>query len=266
MMKKNFLLLFFYLLLAWFPLAAQDASDVPPRPRPPRLVNDLAGMLQPEEVAALEQKLVSYNDTTSTQIAIVTVPSIEPYEIAAYAYRLAETWGIGQKGKSNGILILTAVAERKVYIAVGYGMEAILPDAIAKRITEYTLKPNYKNAQYYKGLDEATDLIISVASGQYKADPRKTGDGGSSLSFWLVIGILASFILLKMFRRGGGGGRGRGGMRTLGGPFFPPVIFGDFSSGRGIFGGGGGGFGGGGGGFGGFGGGSFGGGGAGSDW
>ncbi|MGV3503822.1 MAG: TPM domain-containing protein [Adhaeribacter sp.] len=264
-MKKNFLLLLLlYTLLPWLPLAAQDASDVPPRPSPPRLVNDLAGMLQPEEVASLEQKLVSYNDTTSTQIAVVNVKSIGPYDISAFAYRLAETWGIGQQGKNNGILILTALQERKVYIATGYGMEAILPDAIAKRITEYTLKPNYKNGNYYQGLDEATNLIINVASGQYQADPQQGEGGDSSLFFWLIIGALALVILFNLRKRGGGGRGGRG-MRTLGGPFFPPVLFGDFSSGRGPFGGGGFG-GGGGGGFGGFGGGSFGGGGAGSDW
>ncbi|MGV3640704.1 MAG: TPM domain-containing protein [Adhaeribacter sp.] len=258
---KKYLLLF--LLFAWLPLAAQDASDVPPRPSPPRLVNDLAGMLQPEEVATLEQKLATYNDTTSTQIAVVNIKSLGPYDISAFAYRLAETWGIGQKGKNNGILILTALEERKVYIATGYGMEAILPDAIAKRITEYTLKPNYKNGNYYQGLDEATNLIINVASGQYQADPQESEGGDSPIFFWLIIGALALVILFNL-RKKGGGGRG-GGMRTLGGPFFPPVLFGDFSSGRGPFGGGGFG-GGGGGGFGGFGGGSFGGGGAGSDW
>jgi uncharacterized protein len=262
MMKKSFLFLFFCSLLASWPLAAQDASDVPPRPSPPRLVNDLAGLLQPDEVATLEQKLTSYNDTTSTQIAIVNIKSLGPYDISAFAYRLAETWGIGQKGKNNGILILTAVDERKVYIATGYGMEAIVPDAIAKRITEYTLKPNYKNGNYYQGLDEATNLLINVASGQYQADPQEE-EGGSPISFWLIIGVLAVVILLNFFRKGGGGRGGRG-MRTLGGPFLPPVLFGDFSSGRGPFGGGFGG--GGGGGFGGFGGGSFGGGGAGSDW
>jgi uncharacterized protein len=264
MMKKNFLrLLFICHLLAILPLAAQDAGDVPARPSPPRLVNDLAGLLQPDERAALEQKLLAYQDSTSTQIAVVNVKSIAPYDISAYAFRLAETWGIGQKGKNNGILILTAVAERKVYIATGYGMEAVLPDAISKRITEYTLKPNYKESQYYKGLDEATSLIINAASGQYQADPRQSSEGDSPLFFWLIIGGLALIILFN-FRKKGGGGRG-GGMRTLGGPFFPPVLFGDFSSGRGPFGGGGFG-GGGGGGFGGFGGGSFGGGGAGSDW
>ncbi|MDQ4141970.1 MAG: TPM domain-containing protein [Bacteroidota bacterium] len=256
-MRKYFFLFlaFFSFYLAW----SQDNAGIPPRPNPPRLVNDMAGILSPDEVQALEQKLVNYNDTTSTQIAVVTVKSIGPYEIADFAYRLAESWGIGQKGKNNGILILTAVNERKVNISTGYGMEALLPDALAKRITEYTLKPNYRNGNYYQGLDEATNLIIDIFSGQYKADPRSTADdSGSGFSFWLIIGILALIIIFSLRRRGGGG-RG-GGMRTLGGGgFFPPVIFGDFSSGRGPFGGGGGGFGG-------FGGGSFGGGGASSDW
>lgn len=258
-MRKYFFLCLY--LFSLHPAFAQGNEDIPPRPTPPRLVNDLAGILSPEEVQRLEQKLVNYNDTTSTQIAVVTIKSIGPYEIADYAVRLAESWGIGQKGKNNGILILTAVNERKVNITTGYGMEALLPDALAKRITEYTLKPNYRNGNYYQGLDEASNLIIDIFSGQYKADPREaSGSGDSDMMFWLIIGFLALIILFSLKRRGGGGRGGRG-MRTLGGGFFPPVLFGDFSSGRGPFGGGGGG-----GGFGGFGGGSFGGGGASSDW
>ncbi len=265
-MNKKIYLSLIYCLVVVLRVFAQDAGDVPARPNPPRLVNDLAGLLSPEERETLERKLVAYNDSTSSQIAIVNIASIEPYDISAYAHRLAETWGIGQKGKNNGILILTAVKERKVVITTGYGMEGILPDALAKQITEYTLKPNYKEGNYYKGLDEAVNFISKVASGEYKAEPRESkGSGDSPGMFWIIIGVLALIIIINLFKRGGGGGRG-GGMRTLGGPFFPPVIFGDFSSGRGPFGGGGFGGGGGGGGFGGFGGGSFGGGGASSDW
>lgn len=246
--------------------AQTEDKNFPPRPSPPRLVNDLANILSPEEEQALEQKLVAYNDSTSTQIAIVNITSIGPYDISDYAFKLAEQWGIGQQGKNNGILILTAVNERRVFIATGYGMEGVVPDAIAKRITEYTIKPEYQQGNYYAGLEKGTSFIIDVASGEYKADPRDTrgeGEGGFNM-LWVVIGVMILIFILS--RRGGGGRGGRGRSRTLGGPFFPPVIFGDFSGGRGIFGGGGGGFGGGGGGFGGFGGGSFGGGGAGSSW
>lgn len=267
MRKLSWLLgLLWMLASSGLALAQSENQDFPARPTPPRLVNDLANILSPQEVQALEQKLLNYSDSTSTQIAIVNITSIGGYDISDYAFKLAEKWGIGQQGKNNGILILTAVQERRVFIATGYGLEGAVPDAIAKRITEYTIKPEYKNGNYYSGLDKGTSFIMDVASGEYKADPRSQEDGeGGFNMLWVVIGVMMLVFFLS--RRGGGGKGGRGGgMRTLGGPFLPPVLFGDFSGGRGVFGGGGGGFGGGGGGFGGFGGGSFGGGGAGSSW
>jgi uncharacterized protein len=262
-MKKYFLPLFFCLFsVIGF---AQDETDIPPRPNPPRLVNDLADMLNPEEEQALEQKLVTYNDTTSTQIAIVTVTSLGPYEIADFAYRIGESWGVGGKGKNNGILILVSKNERKVNISTGYGLEHVVPDAYAKRIIEQIIKPAFKSGNFYGGLNGATDQIINLASGEYQAVPKEYEDGGSSpLIFWLIIGLLVLFIISRMFG-GGRGGRG-GGMRTLMNPYGGFGTFGDFSSGRGTFGGWGGGSSGGGGGFGGFGGGSFGGGGASGDW
>ncbi|KAA9340162.1 TPM domain-containing protein [Adhaeribacter soli] len=260
-MKKYFLLICFSFLT--FLAFAQEASDIPPRPNPPRLVNDLADMLRPEEEQALEQKLVNYNDTTSTQIAIVTITSLGPYEIASYAYRIGETWGIGGKGKNNGILILVSKNERKVNISTGYGLEHVVPDAYAKRIIEQIIKPAFRQNDFYGGLNSATDQLILLASGEYQAEPKNYQDGGDSpLLFWLIIGLLALFIISRIFR--GGGGRRGGGMRTLMNPYGGFGTFGDFSGGRGPFGGGG--FGGGGGGFGGFGGGSFGGGGASGDW
>ncbi len=261
--------LILFLCLCCFSLSAfaQD-SDFPPRPTPPRLVNDMADILTQEEITALEQKLVNYNDTTSTQIAIVTVKSIGDYDPNQYAAELGERWGVGSAKFDNGIIILVAIEQRKVAIQTGYGMEHLIPDAIAKRITERTLKPNFQQGEFYKGLDEATSFIISVASGEYQADPRANadGEGGPSIMFIIIIALLLLFILSK-FGKGGGGGRGgRGYSRTFGGPVFIPGGFGTFRTGGGIFGGGGGGFGGGGGGFGGFGGGSFGGGGASSSW
>ncbi|AMM50857.1 beta-propeller domains of methanol dehydrogenase [Rufibacter sp. DG15C] len=266
-MKKYFWLLGLLWITSFTLFAQIQDKDFPPRPTPPRLVNDLADILSPQEEAALEQKLVAYSDSTSTQIAIVNITSIGGYDISDYAFRLGEQWGIGQKDNDNGILILTAVNERKVYIATGYGMEGVLPDAIAKRLTEGTLKPNYQKQQFYQGLDQATTQIITRAAGEYKADPKqqRQGQGEEGIpTLWIIIGIMILIFIIS--RRGGGGRGGRRGMGGMGGPFIPPIIFGDFSGGRGIFGGGGGGFGGGGGGFGGFGGGSFGGGGAGSDW
>ncbi|MFD2999975.1 TPM domain-containing protein [Pontibacter toksunensis] len=253
-------ILFLYFSLLSFTALAQN-SDFPPRPNPPRLVNDMADMLSAEEEQALEQKLVNYNDTTSTQIAVVTLNSIGGYDANQYAAELGERWGVGTGNNDNGLVILVAKDERKVAIQTGYGMEEYVPDAIAKRITERTLKPNFQNGAYYKGLDEATGLIIGLASGAYQGDPTTNSggeEGGPSIMFIIIIVILIVFIISR--RGGGGGGRGRRGYsRTFGGPIIVPGGFGTFRTGGGMFGGGGGGFGG-------FGGGSFGGGGASSSW
>lgn len=263
---KQTLLLFLFSIVSNVLLAQSD--DFPPRPNPPRLVNDMAEMLTAEEEAALEQKLVNYNDTTSTQIAIVTLTSIGDYDINQYAAQLGEKWGVGGAEFDNGIIILVAKEERRVAIQTGYGMEHIIPDAIAKRITEGTLKPSFQQGEFYKGFNEATNLIISLASGEYQADPAATenGSGGISILTIIIIALFVFFVLSRFGRGGGKGGGGRGYSRTLGGPVFIPGGFGTFRTGGGIFGGGGGGFGGGGGGFGGFGGGGFGGGGASSSW
>ncbi len=255
-----------WLLLVLLSLGlAARAQDIPPVPRPARLVNDLAGILQPQEVETLEQKLVAYDDSTSSQIAVVTVPTLGGSDIADYAQKLYETWGIGRKGKNNGVLVLVALQERQARIQPGYGLEGAIPDALAKRIISNTIVPAFQQKQYYAGIDRATDQLIALAKGEYKADPdqaqRRRGSrdrSGSGPGFWIIIGILILVFLLRS-RGGGRGGRGGG--------FVPPIIFGDFSGGRGVFGGGGGGgFGGGGGGFGGFGGGSSGGGGASGSW
>lgn len=257
-MRHSILLLYLFLLST---VALAQGNDFPPRPNPPRLVNDLAGILTPGEREYLEQKLVNYSDTTSTQIAIVTIKSIGDYDANQYAAELGERWGVGGSKNDNGIVILVSLEPRRVAIQTGYGMEHIIPDAIAKRITEGTLKPNFQQGQFYKGLNEATNMIISLASGQYQADPQaaRDGEGGPSLGMIILIVIILVVVLSRF--KGGGGRGGRGHTRTLGGPVFIPGGFGTFRTGGGMFGGGGGG-----GGFGGFGGGSFGGGGASSNW
>ena len=253
------------LLLALLTSLGTVAQTLPPRPNPPHLVNDLARLMQPAEAEALERKLVAYDDRTSSQIAVVTVPSLDGNDIADYAQKLYEAWGIGRKGKNNGILILVAQQEHQARIQTGYGLEGAVPDALAKRIISNTLVPAFRQNQYYAGLDRGTDQLIALAKGEYQADPAdarpqgRRDSSGSGIPFWVIIIVLV--IVFAMLRnRGGGGGRGN---RGFGGGFIPPIIFGG-----GFGGGGGGGFGGGGGGggFGGFGGGSSGGGGASGSW
>lgn len=256
-LMKRFLTLFTLVIVA---LLKVHAQDIPPKPTPPRLVNDLANQLNASEEAQLEQKLVAYNDSTSSQIVIVTVPTLGDYPIADYAFKLGTAWGVGQKGKNNGIVLLWAPTERKVFIATGYGLEGAIPDAIAKRIVSQVITPQFKNGQFYQGLSDGVDMIFKYATGEYKADPKED-DGGDSFPPLLIFAIVFIIILIIMFRNRNNGG-GRGGYRNFGGPIIWPYTT---HSGGGSFSGN---WGGGdsGGGFGGFGGGSFGGGGAGGDY
>lgn len=254
------LLLFTPATAVWAQVSSAD-SVIPARPNPPRLVNDFVGILSSSERERLEQKLRTYNDSTSTQITVVIVRTTEPYPIGDFAFRVGRKWGVGQQGKNNGLVLAWATETRKVYIATGYGLEGAIPDAIAKRIISNVIVPNFKQSQYYQGLDEATTEIIQRAQGEYKAEPD-SGDGGDGSSIFIWIFVV--FIIIYFISRRGGGGGGRSN-RNGGGGFFPPVFL-PTSTGWGGSSGGGGFGGGGGGGFGGFGGGSFGGGGAGGDY
>lgn len=237
------------------------AKEVPPPPNPPRLVNDYVGILSSIEVSMLERKLVAYDDSTSTQIAIVIEQSLDGDDIFDYSYRLAESWGIGRQGKNNGILIYIAMSDRKLYIQTGYGAEGFLPDALAKRIVDQVIVPSFRQQTYFQGLNRATDIIIKLGSGEYSNEDMG-GDGEVPFVVILVFIILFIVIIILISKGGGGGGYHRGGRYDSGGGW---LIFGP-GSGSGWSGGGssGGGFGGGG--FGGFGGGGFGGGGAGGSW
>jgi uncharacterized protein len=251
-------------LLSVFAVTAQNLPEVP---NPPRIVNDFANTMSPEEVAALEQKLVAFSDTTSTQIAVVTIADLEGYDVADYADRLAEKWGIGQKGSNNGLLILVKPKNNqpgKARVAVGYGLEETIPDAIARRIVDNEMIPEFKNGNYYKGIDKATNVVIGLTTGKFKAKDYK--DKGTPI--WMVVVFVIIVIVLMRVFRGSSGVYHQGGSSL---PFWTALFmanqlggnrsgsWSDFSSGGGSFGGGGGGFGG-------FGGGSFGGGGASGSW
>jgi uncharacterized protein len=246
------------LLIALFLIRVDlSGQDFPPRPDPPRLVNDFAQLMSPQHQQQLEAKLTAYNDSTSTQIAVVTINSLNGYDVAGYSFELAEQWGIGQQGQDNGLLILIAPNERRMFIATGYGLEVYIPDAIAKRIVEGTLKPNFQQDAYYRGLDQATNLIMGLLSGHFS--PKQLEEEPSTFPFFLTVllFILAMYFISRM-RRSGSGYRTPPGGHTYRGPILRGPTWTDFSGGRGTFGGGGG--------FGGFGGGSFGGGGAGGSW
>lgn len=254
-MKKIFLLSLFNLLFAF-----AFAQDFPEKPN--TLVNDYANVLSSDQKQSLENKLVTFNDSSSTQIAVAILKSVGDYDINEYAVELGRKWGVGQSGKNNGIMIVVAVGDRKISIQTGYGLEGALPDIYAKRIIDNDIKPNFRAGNYYAGLDEATTSIIKYTRGEYKNDnPKASSKKGGSGS--IVIIIIIVIVIIIIMRKGGGGGSEVIGGRGASNALFWAMLFG---SGGGRSSGGWGGGSSGGGGFGGFGGGSFGGGGSSGSW
>lgn len=232
--------------LIFFITAAAADKDFPERPNPPRLVSDFGNFLSADETERLEKKLVAFDDSTSTQIAIVTLTSLGGYDIADYAPQLFDRWGIGRikDQKNNGVLILASKEERAVFISTGYGMEEIIPDAIAKRIVENNILPYFRKGNFYGGFDEATTVIMQRASGKFTADESDTGISSHVIILFILLilfFIFLSFVLNRGsyytytgrgYRRGGwgvpwmggggwsggwGGGRSSGGFGGFGG-------------------------------------------------
>ncbi len=256
-MKK----ILFLLLFCIFGLFA-IAQNVLPKPNPPRLVNDAAGVLSAEQVAILEQKLVALDDSTSNQIAVVLIKTLDGVAIEDYAQKLFREWGIGNKKTNNGVLIIAAIDDRKMWITVGYGLEGAIPDITASSIYRNEMVPAFKEQNYYRGIDNAINALSKAAVGEYKVKREKKpigGKGGSIITFLVIL-----FVVLMIVGRGGGSGGGgmmsRRGAGNIAEALLWSSLLGGGNRGGGGFGGGGGG------GFGGFGGGSSGGGGAGGGW
>ena len=251
-----------YILLTFSLLLSVVSYAIPQRPDPPRLVNDFADVFTREQEAKLEQMLVAFDDTTSNQIAVVTVNDLEGYAPYEYTTRIGLEWRVGTERFDNGIVLLikpkTFGSAGQVYIAVGYGLESAIPDAYAKRIVDNELIPYFKDGDYYAGVMSACEVLMKLASGEI-SDPDELDEDPGVLS--IIICFLCLVVIISLIIGGSNDnhrGSGGNGGRTI---YMGPIITtgrsygGGFSSGGGF-----------GGGFGGFGGGSFGGGGAGGSW
>jgi len=260
-MFKSKCFIFLFLLVT----SIVHAQDFPPRPN--TLVSDYSSSLSPEQLSALERKLVAFDDSTSTQIAVVVMQSTGNYEIADYSVQLFNQWKIGQEKKNNGVLMLIALADRKVWITTGFGVEGVLPDALCRRIIETDIVPAFRSGDYYGGIDASTTTIMRIVSGEFTADSymKKSKEKPVLFPFLMFLFIIIIIIISRIGRTSRYAKRNNlafwaawallnaASSRTRG-------SWGGFSGGSG------GGFGGGGGGFGGFGGGGSGGGGAGGSW
>ncbi len=261
-----FRLLFILFLSSSFSVAAQ--YDIPEKPDFQTSIYDGINLLSASQKNALEQKLIRYSDTTSTQIVIATISSTNGEYINYLGAQWGEKWGIGDADKDNGIFILLAKDDRKIGISSGKGVEHLLTDAMSKRIIERDIIPYFKRNDYYGGLNRASDAIFEVLTGEYQGTRQ---NNNTEFPFEVLIFLFFIFFIIIIIiskSRGGGKGGNRGnrsGSRSI----LEAIILSNMGrgsySGRsssGGFGGSssGGGFGGG------FGGGSFGGGGASGGW
>lgn len=247
-------------------------SAIPQRPEPQKLVNDFAGLLTAKQTAALEDILVAFDDSTSNQIAIVTVSDLEGIPVSEYATRIGISWQAGSSEFNNGIVVLvkpkTETSAGEVAISIGYGLEGAIPDAYCKRIIDNEMLPHFRNGDYYSGIYAACEVLMQLASGEI-SEPRGHDDNPEEIAIAAIIIIIMAVIFFAIIlSQGGGSNSGGTGKKDDGDIIAKSIIAGNIlgrarSHGSPSWGGHpGGGFGG----FGGFGGGSFGGGGASGRW
>lgn len=188
------------LFLLLFVVSFCHAQQIPNRPSPPRLVNDFTNTLTISQANNLEYKLRNYNDTTSTQIAVVFVNDLQGTTAADFAYQIGEKWGVGTK-ENNGVVILVKPKNEtkgEVFISVGYGLEQYIPDALAKRIIETQMIPAFKYNDYYSGVNNAIDSIIELASGGFSSDVKHNENSESAALIIIIFGMAAMILYISL--------------------------------------------------------------------
>jgi uncharacterized protein len=240
--RRGLIVLVVLLLVSWGAWAF--ALEVPEKPT--GRVSDETGTLKPNEIATLNQELEVFEKETSNQITVLLISSLEGENLEDFSIRLAEKWKIGQKGKNNGVILLIVKNDRKLRIEVGYGLEGVLPDALAGSIIRNEIAPLFKTGLFYEGIDAGVKAIMAATKGEYQALPKK-GKGSSGGPWWAFIPffVIFGFVIFSSFlgrkrRYYSGGSRGW----NTGGIFFGSGTpwggsGGGFSGGGGDFGGGG---------------------------
>jgi uncharacterized protein len=247
-------------LCSFAPIYGFAAEVIPPKP--PGYFQDNAGVVSKEAALRFNEQLAQFERDTSNQVVVAVFPKMQSdSDVADYTRRIAEKWDIGQKGNQNGAALFVFVQDRKMFIQTAHGVEGALPDITCFDITEYQIKPHFRNNDYEGGLAAGIDSIFKAIRGEYKGTGKtaleKRGTAGPGFNLALFFFFVVALIIISRLMRAMGGYSYSSGRS---GPVFIPMGFG----------GGGGGWSSGGGGFSGFtgggGGGEFGGGGAGSSW
>ncbi|MCU7612841.1 TPM domain-containing protein [Chryseobacterium sp. GMJ5] len=260
-------ILFSFLLFCFYGFVSAQYS-IPEKPAVLYPVYDEANLLTQQEKDALNQKLIKFSDSNSTEIEVIIIPTTKGEDVNYLATMFGEKWGIGQKDVDNGVVFLIAKDDRKMSIQQGRAVEQYITASVAGQIIDYIVTPNFKQGKWFEGINGGTSAIMEAVQGKFKPLAKQEKSGNSGVTRLLIIAFVIFIILAVLFGNKGGGGNNddddviltRRGRRNYPGGFFPfPGSFGGGGFGGGSSGGGGG--------FGGFGGGgSFGGGGASGGW
>ncbi len=239
-----------FLLVLLSTVTVQAAEVIPPTPK--SYFNDYAQVISPAVATGLNQQLEQFERQTSIQIVVAVFPKLQSdSSIEDYTVRVAQAWGVGQKGKSNGAVLFVFTQDRKMYLQVSYGLEGALPDALAKRIIENEIKPHFRNGDFDGGLQAGVAAILRATRGEYEGSgytaTERTETPKRLIAFLFSFAVVVFLVRLlsysvggTVYTRGGRtsiyGGWGSGGFSSGGGGF---SWGGGFSGGGGSFGGGG---------------------------
>jgi len=192
--------LVFFFLLFCVPVHALEV------PKLQGYVNDYAGMISPQAKATLEQELQAFEQSDSTQIVVLTIPSLEGEVLEEFSIKVAEQWKVGQKGKDNGIIVLVSKQDRKIRIEVGRGLEGKITDLMSGRIIDLVIKPKFKRGDFDSGVISGIHALIDASRGEFKADSNRETqrrNGQSRLLTFLIFGGFAILVLGSMSRSAG---------------------------------------------------------------
>jgi uncharacterized protein len=199
------------------------AQDLQPVPKLEARVTDLTGTLTAEQQASLEEKLAAFEARKGAQVAVLIVPTTQPEEIEQYSIRAVEQWKLGRKGTDDGALLLVAKNDRRLRIEVGYGLEGVLPDATANRITDETIAPLFKQGDFFGGINAGVEQITKIIDGEPLPEPDQRWRGNErgtsgllgALPFLIIGALIASTILRSLFGRTAGSFLTGGGVGLL---------------------------------------------------
>ena len=219
-------------LLALIVQAVHAAEVMPPKPA--AYFNDYAGVVSKDAGHRFNEQLAQFERETSDQVVVAVFPKMQSdSSIEDYTQRIAQAWGVGQKERRNGAVLFVFIQDRKMFIQVGYGLEGALPDITAFDITEYHIKPHFRNDDYEGGLATGIDLICKAILGDYKGSGKtvaeQRGKAGAPNFLFFIIFVIVLIVISSVMRRLGGYGYSSG----RGGPIFLPIGGGGWSSGGG---------------------------------